>query len=241
MNQFHEPSPRDSGMSSAAPQACLRPSSLWPAAASPGAPCLRAPRGPAAAGSYSNTNRIASARSRPSISPASQSARSMPADTPAAVTILPERTTRSTRIGLGLPDDPRTPASRTSATRPVPLQESRRAQDQRTGDYRRSPDRGRVHLAHPPDFVIDHYRGSGAASRDQQQVRHGSGGHRVRGSEAQHATFGHHRPFLFAHEPTRPGTCGGKYFPRSYCIQRSHTRIQKYGYLKRINSSMSHA
>src|SRR5690348_18164132 len=46
------------------------------------------------------TSWIASARSRPAISPASQSARTMPADTPAAVTTLPECTMRSSGCDL---------------------------------------------------------------------------------------------------------------------------------------------
>lgn len=51
-------------------------------------------------GSYSMANCIASARSRPAISPASQSARSIPADTPADVATLPDRTMRSSGCGL---------------------------------------------------------------------------------------------------------------------------------------------
>ena len=50
-------------------------------------------------GSYSNRSCAISACSRPAISPNSASAKSSPAETPAAVQILPDRTVRSLTIG----------------------------------------------------------------------------------------------------------------------------------------------
>ena len=91
----------------------------------------------AAAASYSSISWMASAASRPAIRPASSSAMSMPADTPAPVTYLPSITTRSlTGCGaeLGQPVY-RQPVRGGPAAR----EQARRGQDQRAGADRGGP------------------------------------------------------------------------------------------------------